>query len=95
MTHEKIFERPEGNQVKVSVWLYAKGEQSYWGYVTAFRNNASEPWLSQNELYQRSQMNYSENYPTEEPTLFNHYVNPEEIMEVKYELWESIRPTLV
>jgi hypothetical protein len=92
MTREKIFERPEGNQVKVSVWLYAKGEQAYWGYVISFRNHPNEPWMSQNEQYQRfpthddGSPSDGEGYPN------NHYVTPEEILEVKYELWESIRP---
>lgn len=93
MTHEKIFERPEGNQVKVSVWLYAKGDQSYWGYVISFRNDSNQPWMAQNDQYPRLQADYDDTLPSTDAQNYNHFITPEEILEVKYELWESIRPT--
>lgn len=94
MTHEKIFKRKDGSQVKVSVWLYVHQAQCNWGYVIFVQEPNSDRWLdpfSDKDYITRTSAVNMQNGAY--AVSFDKYVSRKEVLQTKMELWERIRPS--
>jgi hypothetical protein len=94
MTHEKIFKRKDGSQVKVSVWLYVHENKSNWGYLLWIKEAGSDRWLDpfsdRDYVVRVMAPRLKEGIKSD---TFEHYVSQKEILETKMELWNLIKPT--
>ena len=95
MTHEKIFKRKDGSQVKVSVWLYVHQMQCNWGYIILVQEPDSDRWFD--PFSDRDYITRIVKPKNRESGLkldtFDNYVTKKEILQTKMELWEMIRPS--
>jgi|GEM_PF-6023549 len=93
MTHEKIFKRSDGTEVKVSVWLYVHENKSNWGYLLWIKEPGSERWVDpfSDRDYVLRIMNPKLQEGVKIDT-YEHYVSPKEILQAKMELWKLIKP---
>ncbi|WP_149244079.1 hypothetical protein [Dyadobacter sp. 32] len=93
MTHEKIFKRKDGSQVKLSVWLYVHENKSNWGYLMWIKECGSDRWID--PFSDRDYVLRIINPKLKEGIkvdAFDHYVSSKEILEAKLELWKLIKP---
>ncbi|KAA6439435.1 hypothetical protein FEM33_14345 [Dyadobacter flavalbus] len=94
MTHEKVFERKDGSQVKVSVWLYVHQSQCNWGYVIFVKEAGTERWFDpfsdRDYILRIVTPKYSKGM---EMDTFDNYVTKKEILQTKMELWNMIKPS--
>jgi hypothetical protein len=93
MTHEKIFKRKDGSQVKISVWLYVHENRSNWGYLLRIKESGSDRWLDPfNDRDYMSRVLKPKLQEGIQSDTFEHYVSKKEILQAKMELWHLIKP---
>ena len=93
MTHEKIFKRSDGSQVKVSVWLYVHENKSNWGFLLWVKELGSDRWVDpfsdRDYILRIAKPQLRDGVKTDS---YDHYISKKEILQTKLELWNRIKP---
>lgn len=93
MTHEKIYKRSNGSQVKVCVWLYVHENKSNWGFLLWVKEAGSDRWVEpfrdQDYVLRVASPELREGVKVDS---LEHYISKKEILQAKMELWNQIKP---
>jgi len=96
MRHEKIFKRENGTQYKISVGLIVDFRSTEFNADLETRDKGKRKWFKTSNDYKDSNefrvLDWPEKLKYHQKKFLDH-VTAEEILSVKLELWEKIKPT--
>lgn len=97
MRHEKIFKRADGTQYKIDVNLLANSRSAEFDVGLETRAKGKRKWTGTSDSYvdtcEFRELNWEERGKFHKKKYLDH-VTAEEILSVKLELWEMIKPKL-